>query len=137
MTEAQYQSLILDYARAVGWHRMHTRSVPVKQGSSFRHITPLSGEEGYPDLTLARSGRIVFLELKAERGRLTDSQVDWLNALTGRKNPIEHWRVERRDPRRVRLPSGRRLDRACGLPATGRSSWRWYGHGTRNGYWRF
>ena len=34
----------------------------------------------------------MFLELKSERGRLTDSQVDWLNALTGQKEPVEHWR---------------------------------------------
>lgn len=92
MNERDFQSFVLDYARAVGWHRMHTRSVPVKQGSGFRHITPLSGEEGYPDLTLARMGRIAILELKSERGYASEQQVGWLNALSGQKAPAEHWR---------------------------------------------
>lgn len=42
---------------------------------------------GWPDLVLIRaatahrSGRIVFCELKAERGRLSDHQGDWLRAI--------------------------------------------------------
>lgn len=92
VTEAEYQRFILDYARALGWHRMHTRAVPVKQRNGIRHITPLSGEEGFVDLVLARKGRIAFLELKSEKGRPTDQQVDWLNALSGQRDPIEKWR---------------------------------------------
>ena len=36
---------------------------------------------GFPDLTLVRDGRLVFLELKTEKGKATAEQESWVAAL--------------------------------------------------------
>jgi len=38
-------------------------------------------EAGYPDLTITGKGRIIFAELKSERGRLRPEQSIWLATL--------------------------------------------------------
>jgi 3',5'-cyclic AMP phosphodiesterase CpdA len=40
-------------------------------------------DPGYPDLTLAREGKIIFVELKADKGKLTPEQMDWADAIDG------------------------------------------------------
>lgn len=37
--------------------------------------------EGYPDLTLVRNGEVVWLELKAEKGKVSPAQEVWMLAL--------------------------------------------------------
>ena len=37
---------------------------------------------GFPDLVLLRANRIIYAELKTERGRLSPDQRVWLDALT-------------------------------------------------------
>lgn len=54
-------------ARILGWKAYHTLR---SQGS----------EPGYPDWTLIRE-RVVWLELKTEKGVVSDRQVEWLRAL--------------------------------------------------------
>lgn len=68
MTEALLQDAILAYARLLGW-RCHHAWISVNSGS------------GYPDLTLVRSGRIVFAELKGPRGKVSPAQAAWLDDL--------------------------------------------------------
>ena len=36
---------------------------------------------GFPDLVLAKPGRLLFVELKSENGRLSQEQARWLAAL--------------------------------------------------------
>jgi len=47
----------------------------------------MSGDVGYPDLTMARGDRLIFAELKAKRGRLAPDQQVWLDVL--RETPAE------------------------------------------------
>lgn len=54
-------------ARMLGWKAYHTLR---SQGS----------EPGYPDWTLIRE-RVVWLELKTEKGIVSDAQVRWISAL--------------------------------------------------------
>lgn len=54
-------------ARMLGWKAYHTLR---SQGS----------EPGYPDWTLIRE-RVVWLELKTEKGIISDAQVAWITAL--------------------------------------------------------
>ena len=49
--------------------------------------TPVPGNAGYPDLTLARDGVVLFAELKTQAGRLRPEQQRWLEILDG-----EVWR---------------------------------------------
>ena len=63
MTESQFQSQVIDLAKKCGWIYFHcydSRRSP----------------EGFPDLVLAKE-RILYRELKTEKGRLTSAQKQW------------------------------------------------------------
>jgi hypothetical protein len=70
-TEESWMSWVIDYATRVArpaWRIYHTRN---SKGS----------HAGFPDLVLLRPPRLIFAELKTERGKLTRAQEDWLEAL--------------------------------------------------------
>jgi len=67
---------------------MHSR--PARSHRGCR--TPIIGDVGYPDLTLCRDGRLIFAELKAERGRLSDEQARWLQDLAATRAEVVVWR---------------------------------------------
>lgn len=68
VTEAQFQAAVLDLARLRKWIYYHTYD--------SRH-----SPAGFPDLVLVRATRIVFAELKTNRGRVSVAQSVWLRAL--------------------------------------------------------
>src|SRR4249919_2009852 len=75
MTEAELKALILPMARAQGWIVYTTPQIkPLRP-------TRRDGSSGYPDLTLARDGEVLWLELKAEDRKLSPQQFDWQLAL--------------------------------------------------------
>jgi len=41
----------------------------------------MQGDVGFPDLVLARAGKVIFAELKSETGKLSPTQREWANAL--------------------------------------------------------
>lgn len=67
MTEKEWSAQVADLCRMLGYRRYHT----------FRSDR---SPAGFPDETLVRD-RIVFLELKTEKGKLSPAQRDWLTAL--------------------------------------------------------
>lgn len=67
-SERQFQAAVLEYAELVGWRCYHTRA-------SRR------SRAGFPDLTMVRCDRLVFAELKTNRGRVPTEQAAWLDAL--------------------------------------------------------
>lgn len=79
MSEAELLRNVLDLAELLKWRCAHFRP-----GMNRRGVwsTAMSGSQaaGYPDLTLCRD-RLVMVECKAERGRTTPDQQDWLAAL--------------------------------------------------------
>lgn len=82
MTEREFQRDVIRYAREKGWRVAHFgNSVKyVKRGREYR-VIPDPDARGFPDLTMAREGRLVFAELKGSEGRLTETQKEWLEAL--------------------------------------------------------
>lgn len=68
ITEAQFLRQVLDLARMLGWRAYH----PALSKWS---------ERGWPDLALVRPPRLVFAELKTDRGKTTSHQDEWLALL--------------------------------------------------------
>lgn len=81
MSEAVLQARVLAHARVLGWMAYHTHD--------SRRSQP-----GFPDLVLVseRQGRVLYRELKTERGRLSDAQRVWLRALTAAGQDAGVWR---------------------------------------------
>jgi hypothetical protein len=78
MAEAQLQDNIVELAHLFGWRVLLVR--PARTAHGWR--TPFGADGvGWPDLTLVRGDQIVFAELKSTKGRVTDEQQAWLDAL--------------------------------------------------------
>ena len=73
LTEAQWQSQIVDLAELHGWRTHHDRG-------DYRNC--IAGDPGFPDLCMTRRGRVVFAEVKSTRGVATLAQALWLAAFT-------------------------------------------------------
>jgi hypothetical protein len=68
-TEAQFERAIVEYAELQGWLSYHT------------YDSRRSGE-GFPDRVFVRGPRLIFAELKSEKGRVSRAQQKWRDALT-------------------------------------------------------
>lgn len=81
MTEAALQARVLAQARVLGWMAYHTHD--------SRRSQP-----GFPDLVLVseRQGRVIYRELKTEKGRLSDPQRVWLRCLKTAGQDAKVWR---------------------------------------------
>lgn len=72
LTEADYQSMIVARAEALGWLVHHDRG-------DYRQC--IAGQPGFPDLVMARCGRVVFAEIKSATGKVSKAQTKWLTEL--------------------------------------------------------
>lgn len=76
-----FERKIINLARLNGWRVAHFRKVKDPKTGGWR--TPVGADgAGFPDLTLARGGRVVFAELKAG-GDLSKDQRAWRDAIRG------------------------------------------------------
>lgn len=69
--EASWLAYVTDYATRVArppWRRYHT-------------LNSVGSDSGFPDLVLLRPPRLLFVELKTDRGRVTPGQWLWLDDL--------------------------------------------------------
>lgn len=69
-TERSWQGQVVEAAQLLGWRTYHT-------------YDSRRSDAGFPDLVLVRRPRVIFAELKSDRGKLTDDQRAWLQALDG------------------------------------------------------
>lgn len=83
MSEAELKRLVVNMAKAAGWLIHETPQIKPRR--------PVKGQSnGYPDLTLARNGRVIWIELKQELGKTFVEQATW-----GANLPPDAWRVVR------------------------------------------
>ncbi len=68
VSEKEFQANVIELAGLLGWRHYHV-------------LYSQKSPPGFPDLVLVRDGRLIFAELKSERGRLTHPQRVWLAAL--------------------------------------------------------
>lgn len=78
-TEKGFQAAVVELATLLGWRSYHT------------HDSRRS-EAGYPDLTLVRGSRLLFVELKTARGVVSAAQWIWLGALARTCAEVYVWR---------------------------------------------
>lgn len=68
---------VLRLAHLFGYLAHHTRPAWSKKG----YRTPIMGDKGLPDWILCRPGRVIFIETKSSKGRLSAEQEAWQQAL--------------------------------------------------------
>lgn len=81
-SEAAFQIKVVNYALYNGWRCYHPPdNRPIKATSGRVYVQSVAA--GYPDLTLAHAEqqRLVFAELKTEKGRPTAEQMEWATDL--------------------------------------------------------
>ena len=71
MTENELKQQVLKLARRNGWAVYHVPQASMRNG----------GGSGYPDLTLARDGEVLWIELKQQKVQPTVQQLAWAAAL--------------------------------------------------------
>lgn len=87
ISEDGFKDNVIALATLFGWRVAHFRPARTKHGWK----TPMQGDKGFPDLVLAKQGRVIFAELKSDRGKLTEDQNGWLCDLSGFNVPPKAW----------------------------------------------
>jgi hypothetical protein len=86
--EASFAKQIEHLLTLFGWHWTHFEPA-VRQSGQW--ATPLKGAKGFPDYCAVRAGRVAFIEIKGDRGRLSKAQNDWLDLLRATENEVYVW----------------------------------------------
>ena len=73
--EKDWQKQVRELAQTLGWRR------------AYHTFDSRRSDTGFPDLVLVRD-RVVFLELKREKGKVSPDQREWLRALTAAKAEV-------------------------------------------------
>lgn len=79
LTEQQLMEAVLELAAWLRYKAYHTHD--------SRHSAA-----GFPDLVLCGRGRVVFVELKSEKGQLTAAQMEWYTQLIANGGDAFVWR---------------------------------------------
>lgn len=78
--EAHFQTRVVNLARLLGYRRI------------YHPWTSVHSASGWPDLVLCKPPRLIFAELKAERGRVMPAQQGWLDDLAACGQEVYVWR---------------------------------------------
>lgn len=90
VTEKDLQAAVMAEAATNGWRGYHT-------------WTSMHSAGGFPDCVLVRPPRIVFVELKGPRGKVSEQQAAWLDDLAGVPGvEVYVWHTTEDDVRRMR-----------------------------------
>lgn len=87
-SEDAFQTAVVNLAVFCGWRVYHPPdNRPSANTGRVQFVVP-----GFPDLTLARRPRLIFSELKAEKGRVRPEQIEWLDELRATGAEAYLWR---------------------------------------------
>lgn len=78
-TEDAFRRAVQEYAKLRGWLYWHQR--PARTVDGWRSAG--EGDKGFPDVVFARDGVVLIVEFKSAKGRVSDDQRAWLEALGG------------------------------------------------------
>ena len=90
MSEAELLTNVIELAELLKWRAVHFRPGQNRRG---HWSTAMSGTQsaGWPDLTLC-GDRLIAVELKSDKGRMTPAQLEWAAALTNVGVEYHVWR---------------------------------------------
>lgn len=78
LSEKAFMAKVVALAKENGWKIYHT-------------LNSRGSQPGFPDLVLVRQ-RVLFIELKTEKGKPTDEQREWIIALKLAGAEVQIWR---------------------------------------------
>lgn len=93
-TEKQWQAQVLAYARLHGWRywRDAATNVPRRCSACGAVRTVKRNAAGHPDLLLIRRPQLIWVELKAEDGRVDADQQAWIDELRACGQTVYVWK---------------------------------------------
>lgn len=77
MTEDELTDSVIDLAHTFGWMAFHPKRATYQTKAGTKWLTPFKGDKGFPDLVLARTGQVIFAELKVGKNKPDDDQQKW------------------------------------------------------------
>ena len=80
VSESEWLTAVGDALDWNGWWWDHSRPARRKDGQ-WVTATQGSGSRGFPDIVAVRDDRTLFMELKADKGRVSPEQTDWIGRL--------------------------------------------------------
>jgi hypothetical protein len=87
MTEDELLNATIYLASLCGWLTTHFRAAKTDKG----YRTAIMGNKGFPDLVMVRE-RVVYAELKSDKGRMTHDQMEWSRRLIDAGQEWYLWR---------------------------------------------
>lgn len=104
-SEDDFLSWVIELANLRRWVVAHFRPARIVKNGLITYRTAVSADgRGFPDLVLVRGHRVIFAELKAEKGKASREQINWLSLLAETKAEVYTWRpVDRSEIERVLL----------------------------------
>ncbi len=99
VSEKDFQTTVIGLARVYGFRVAHFRKVRVqRKDKSVYWETPVAADgKGFPDLVLAKPGRVIFAELKAGKNTTSIEQRIWIDTLKLGGVDVFEWRPEQMD----------------------------------------
>lgn len=82
--EREFQKIVVQLAEYNGWSVYHVANV--------RGHLRNSSAVGFPDLVLCKPPRVVIVELKTQKGRITEHQKSWMDRLKASGQDVRLWR---------------------------------------------
>lgn len=95
-TEREFQASVINLARGMGWtvwFDVATNAPRRCSGCGAVRRLPRNAS-GHPDLILIRRPRIIWAELKAEDGKLSEAQAAWIEELMACGQEAYVWRPQ-------------------------------------------
>ena len=68
ISEKDFSNQVRDLAKVLGW-------------MFYRTWNSIHSPAGFPDCVFVRNGTVIFAELKSEKGKLSEAQKEWIEAL--------------------------------------------------------
>jgi hypothetical protein len=91
--EKDFQTAVIQAATLKGWRVAHFgNTVKLVRKNGGVATIPDKGAAGFPDLVMVRRDRIIFVELKLDKGRTSVNQNLWLDDLREAGQTTFVWR---------------------------------------------